>query len=217
MPAGTITALRVQERDSQRVNVFVNGEFALGVSLATLARERLFVGQQLTEEEFARLEQTESADKALHAALRFVEARPRSLAEIRERLHRKGFSPEASASAIARMQELGLADDASFARYWVENRQTYRPRGASALRSELRQKGIAPTVIAQTLEDNELLGDEGARALELGRSVIHKYAGAPDYQTFTRRLGGFLQRRGFGFDTVRPAIEQLWSELHREK
>jgi regulatory protein len=215
MPAGTITALRAQEKDPQRVNVFVDGAYALGVSLTTVSRERLYVGQQLSDEDYARLERTESADKALHTALRAIESRPRSLAELRERLQRKGFAPEASAAAIERMQELGLADDAAFARYWIENRQTYRPRGAGALRSELRRKGVDPTVIGDAIEASDHYGDEGERALSVGRAALHKYSGATDYNVFARRLGGFLQRRGFGFEVVRPAVDKLWQELDR--
>lgn len=217
MPAGTITALRIQERDSQRVNVFIDGAYAIGISLSTLARERLFVGQQLSEADFARLEQTESVDKALHAALRFLELRPRSEAEIRERLRRKGFAPETIAAALERLQHLGLVDDESFARAWVENRQTYRPRGRGALRDELRRKGVAPDIISATLEDAELLGDEHEQALELGRKALRKYASAPDRVTFARRMGGYLQRRGFPPDAVRPVIDQLWREIGGER
>lgn len=213
MPAGTITALRVQERDSQRVNVFVDGAFALGVSLATLTRERLFVGQQLGEEEFERLEHAESADKALHAGMRLIETRPRSLAELRERLSRKGFAPDAVANALERLSDLGLADDTAFARFWVENRQSYRPRGINALRDELRRKGVAQDVIAGAIDESGGRDEEAERAMTLGRAALRKYADAPDYHTFSRKLGGFLQRRGFGFDTVRPVLEQLWREI----
>lgn len=217
MPAGTITALRVQERDSQRVNVFVDGEFAIGVSLATLTRERLFVGQQLSGEDFERLERTESADKALHAAARLLESRPRSLAELRDRLQRKGFAPEAIDRALARLQEMGLVDDASFARYWIESRQNHRPRGVNALRDELRRKGLDKETIAEAIDESGQRDDEGQRALGVARSALRKYADAPDYATFTRRLGGYLGRRGFGFDTIRPIVEQLWAELRQQE
>ena len=78
MPAGKISALRAQAKDPQRVNVFVNGEFAIGVSLTTITKTGLFVGKSISAKEFARIEQIESSDKAYLAALRFLEARPRS-------------------------------------------------------------------------------------------------------------------------------------------
>ena len=212
MPAGKITALRAQAKDPQRVNVFVDGEFALGVSLTTITKTGLHVGKQLSAEEFAKLEQTESGDKAYLAALRFLEARPRSIAEVRTRLGRKDFAPEAIDAAIARLAELELLDDAAFARYWVENRQAYRPRGAGALRDELRRKGVDANVTAEVLDD-ALTSDEAAGAWGLARGALHKYAGSQDRNAFTRRMGSYLQRRGYTFEVIRPIVDQLWAEV----
>jgi regulatory protein len=213
MPAGTITALRAQAKDPQRVNVFVDGEFALGVSLNTISKEGLYVGKALSAEEFARVERAESSDKALHAALRFLEARPRSTFEIRERLRRKEFTDEAIQAAIERLAGLGMIDDAAFARSWVENRQASRPRGVGALRDELRRKGIDRAVTETLLSDETLTGDEEQRAMSVARGALSKYANAPNRAAFQRRLGGYLQRRGFGFDAIGPILETLWSEL----
>jgi regulatory protein len=213
MPEGTITALRYQERDRQRVNVFIDGAFALGVSLETLTSEKLYVGKQLDAEAWARLEGAEQMGKTLQAAWRLLQARPRSVAELRERLQRKQMPPAAIEQAIARLHELEMLDDAAFARFWVENRNTCRPRGPQALRQELSQKGISRDVITATLADEELMGDEHERALTLARGVLGKYAAAADYATFQRRLGGYLQRRGFGYDTIRPIVEALWREV----
>ena len=215
MPAGTITALRAQANDTQRVNVFIDGAFALGVSLTTLSKARLYVGKVLTNEEFEQLEHAEQGSKAYQAALRLLESRPRSTTEIRDRLRRKEFSPEAIEQAVARLSDLGLLDDRTFARLWVENRQTYRPRGPAALRNELRRKGVDRAIVDQVLANDELTGDQSEHAAELARSVVHKYANADSRATFTRRLGGFLQRRGFDFETIRPIVDQLWSELEQ--
>jgi regulatory protein len=210
MPAGTITALRPQEHDSQRVNLYIDHAFALGVSLNTVAREELYVGKQLDAAAWAKLETRESADKALHAALRFIQARPRSAAEVRERLRRKQFASDAIERAISRLSELELLDDVAFARFWVENRNACRPRGQQALRSELSQKGISRETIDAVLADTTP-DDEHTRALTLARGVLPRYASA-DYATFQRRLGGYLQRRGFGYDIVRAVLSTLWEE-----
>ena len=213
MPAGKITALRAQAKDPQRVNVFIDGEFALGVGLTTITKTGLHVGKELSAEEFAKLEQTESGDKAYLAALRFLEARPRSIAEVRARLGRKDYAPEAIDAAIARLAELELLDDTAFARYWVENRQANRPRGAGALRDELRRKGIDADVAAEVLSDDSLTGDESASAWGLARGALRKYAGSADRNAFTRRMGSYLQRRGYTFEVIRPIVDQLWAEV----
>src|SRR5262245_61082688 len=103
MPAGTISALLAQTRDARRVNVVLDGTFALGVSLNTISAEGLYVGKILSDEEYARLEHTESIDKAVHAGLRLLEARPRSTSELRDRLRRKDFADEAIDAAIERL------------------------------------------------------------------------------------------------------------------
>ncbi len=213
MPAGKITALRAQAKDPQRVNVFVDGEFAIGVGLTTITKTGLHVGKQLSDEEFAKLEQIESGDKAYLAALRFLEARPRSIAEVRARLGRKDYAPEAIDAAIMRLAELELLDDAAFARYWVENRQANRPRGTGALRDELRRKGIDADVTAEVLNDDTLTGDEAASAWGLARGALRKYAGSRDRNAFTRRMGSYLQRRGYTFEIIRPIVDQLWAEV----
>lgn len=213
MAAGTITALRAQAHESQRVNLFIDGEFALGVSLNTIAQEGLYVGKVLDEAAWLRLRATEYHNKALQLALRYLDSRPRSAAELRDKLIGKEIPPEAIDSALVRLQELGLVDDAAFARYWVENRQILRPRGTQALRDELRRKGIDRSLIETTVRDEELVGDQSEGAWKLARKALRKYAQSPDKHTFQRRMGGYLQRRGFGFDVIRPILDELWREL----
>lgn len=213
MPAGTITALRAQAHDPQRVNMFIDGEFALGVSLNTITAAGLYVGKALSEAEYDRIAGAESADRALQAAMRYLEARPRSAAEIRARLQRKDFAPEAIDAALGRLGELGLIDDAAFARFWVENRQSCRPRGSGLLRDELRRKGIDRAVADMVLSDESMIGDEDKQIRVLARAALPKYAGSVDRTAFMRRMGGYLQRRGFSFEAIRPVVEQLWSEV----
>ena len=213
MPAGTITALRAQAKDPQRVNVFVSGEFAIGVSLNTISKEGLYVGKTLSAEDYARVERAESGDRAFQAALRLLEARLRSVAELRDRLRRKEFADEQIDAAIERLTGLGMLDDAAFARLWVESRQAVRPRGASVLRDELRRKGIDRTLAEAILSDERLTGGEDERAMQIARGALAKYAGSPNRAAFQRRLGGYLQRRGFGFEIIGPIIDTLWAEL----
>ncbi|NOK60503.1 MAG: RecX family transcriptional regulator [Chloroflexi bacterium AL-W] len=217
MPVGTITSLHAQINDSQRISVFIDGVFALGISLTTLTREGLYVGKVLSEADYQRLEQTETTEKSLYVALRLLSARPRSTAEIRERLQRKGFTATSIEQTVERLRELDLLDDTAFARLWIENRQTHRPRGVNALRDELRRKGVHRDIVEATLQDDQLIGDETEQAITLARSIVHKYSDSPNRTTFARRMGGYLQRRGFNFDIVHSVIDQLWQEIQHQQ
>jgi len=214
MPAGRITALQAQARDSTRVNVFIDGTFALGISLDTLARTGLYVGKALSAEEWVSLEASESGDKAFHAALQLLAVRPRSEHEIRSRLATRGFAPEAAAAALDRLRNLGLVDDLAFARLLVESRLAQRPRGTAALREELNRKGVDRNLAQQVLAEGDIAADEAGRAEQVARAVLRRYS-ATDRPTFQRRLGGYLQRRGFGYETIAPILDRLWNEIHQ--
>jgi regulatory protein len=212
MPAGTITALSMQTGDHERVNVFVDGAFAIGIDLATLQREGLFKGKVLSDDDWARLVRAESDHKAWHAALRLLEARPRAEREIRDRLRRKQFEPEQIDATIARLRDLGLLDDAQFARLWVANRAATSPKGAQALRYELISKGVDRQIAGEIVEDALDPVTEAEMCEQVARKALPRYASSPDRATFQRKLGGLLQRRGFAWDTVGPVLERLWQE-----
>jgi regulatory protein len=89
----------------------------------------------------------------LEAAARFLEARARSIGEVRRRLTSAGYRADLVEGAIIRLSELGMLDDEAFARAWVESRDRARPRGERALADELRLRGVDRTVIAAALDE----------------------------------------------------------------
>jgi regulatory protein len=101
------------------------------------------------------------------AAARFLEARARSVGEVRRRLSQAGYRPELVDGAIGRLTDLGILDDEAFARSWVESRDRARPRGESALRRELMLKGVARDTIDAALEARR----RGERTARLGEAV----------------------------------------------
>ena len=89
----------------------------------------------------------------LEAAARFLEARARSVGEVRRRLTSAGYRADLVDGAIDRMTELGMLDDATFARAWIESRDRARPRGERALSEELRVRGVDRSVIVAALDE----------------------------------------------------------------
>lgn len=151
----------------------------------------------------------------LDAAARFLEARSRSVSEVRRRLTGAGYRVELVEGAIARMVELGMLDDDTFARSWVESRDRARPRGERAIREELRLKGVDRTVIDDVLtERRDAVIDEGDPD-ELSRSpdrvaaerLIERHARAfgrvTDPRKRQQRAYALLARNGFDPETCR--------------
>ncbi len=203
-----ITALKLQKRNPRRVNVYLDGEFAFGLSRMVAAW--LQVGQTLSEEKIQALLAQDAREKAYERALNFLSYRDRSLDEIRQNLKKHQTPDDIIAETLQRLQADGYADDARFARAWVENRNTFRPRGRRALAQELRRKGVQPEIIARVLQENE--ADEEL-ALRAGRKRARRYAALP-WPDFRRKLTAFLARRGFEYAVVAPVVQRLWQELH---
>jgi regulatory protein len=203
---GTITALSAQKRSQNRVNVYLDGEFAFGLAYAAAAR--LHVGQTLSVSEIADLQEIDTVEKAKESAVRFLGYRPRSQAEIQHHLQKKGYSEPTIAAVIERLTAVDLLNDETFARYWVEQRETFKPRGQLALRQELQQKGIDPKIIHQVL----LQTDETAAAQQVAGKKAGQLAGLPEPE-FKHKLGQYLQRRGFPYNIIRAVTDELWTEI----
>ena len=201
-----ITALEPQKRHRDRVSVFLDGEFAFGLPDTEAARLR--VGQTISEQEIAALREIDAISRAFDRAVRLLARRPYSAAEIRRSLASHEVAPAVIDEVLARLETLGYVDDYAFAQYWVENRERFRPRGARALRYELRQKGIADAIIQKALD-----GFDGAESAYAAAQDQARRLRGLDRRTFRTRLSGFLARRGFDYDTVREAVERLVHEL----
>lgn len=208
---GVITAIRAQARDSQRVSLDIDGEFALGVSLDVLAHEALFVGQHLDEPTLARLLASVAFDHAKQVALRLLELRPRSQREISDRLRQRGIDPDTITAVCALLHERGLLDDTAFANYLVEQRRRMHHRGAGAIRTDLRRHGIDTDTIADVSAAHALGSNDHANALAFARKIAPRHRGL-DRITFMRRVGGALQRRGFDTSTMRHVLSIVWQE-----
>ena len=205
-----VTAVVRQPR-RRRVNVFVDGEFALALGRELAAERDLRPGRALTRDELSALAQEDARRSARESALRLLAYRPRSERELRDRLARKGFARGVVNEALGRLRELGYVDDAEFARFYTETQQASRPRSKRLLTGELRWRGVAQETAEEATAE---VSDEEAAYQAAGRRL--RALRGLDYQRFRERLGGFLTRRGFSYGVARSTIERCWAELGGE-
>jgi regulatory protein len=203
-----VTAIEAQKRNPNRVNIYLDDQFAFG--LARIVAAWLQVGQELSEEKVAALQEEDAREVALQKSLHFLSYRVRSIEEVRKNLEKHEIPEAAIQSTLEKLQNAGLLNDHEFARTWIENRNTFRPRGRRALRMELRQKGLPESVIETTLEETT---DEEALALTAARKQLRKLQGL-DWMDFRKKMAGFLGRRGFPYEVVASATRQVWQEEH---
>src|SRR5680860_285549 len=188
---GTITAIEPQRRQTSRANVFIDGKFSFAARVETLARAHVSDGDMLTCQQRDRVLEADAQAAAFDAAISLLASRPRSEREISDRLRRKSFDAPTIEAVLEKLRESKYLDDDAFARFWVENRTSFRPRGEMALRQELRAKGIDREIVDETIAEAGI--DDLAMAIDLAQRKAGSMEHLDD-ATRHRRLIGFLQR-----------------------
>jgi len=206
---GIIT--EIKGRKGKRAGIYIDGRLTLTLNLETVVQEGLRTDTEINPGRLAELAEQDQVYRCREAAIRFLGYRPRSESELRDRLTKRGFNAEIITEVINRLKEQGLVDDAAFARFWTENRESFRPRSQTLTRRELKQKGLAEDVIDQAVGG---INDEENAYLVAGSRA--RRMTITDYQDLRKRLGDYLRRRGFSYETINHTIEKIWRELGKQ-
>ncbi|MBT5876802.1 MAG: regulatory protein RecX [Candidatus Latescibacteria bacterium] len=205
----TIDSVR-KGRIRQRIIRF-ESEPGFTISEETYLRFGLSTGQELNESEQHEIVTEDGVAIARGAAIRLLNTRMRSRAELYQRLLKKDFQADTVERVLDGLTGAGLVNDERFARAWVNDRLRLRPSGLILLRRELKKRGIAESIIAQILsEHNE--DDEIERAWLLLSRRRAQFEGL-DYQTSRRRMSGYLARRGFNGHTMYTVVSRLLDDM----
>lgn len=198
-----ITALKAQKKNPDRVNVYLDGEFAFGVSRFVGAGLR--VGQNLSPGEISRLDDEDTREKAYQTALRFIGYKPRTEREVVKRLESGGYAAEIIYSVLDELRQKEYVNDADYAAQWAETRAHGHPRGRRLIAQELRTKGVADEIIQNALST---LPDEREMAMALGETFFDKNRNLED-RIFIKKMEGVLARKGFDFGVIREIVGEL--------
>jgi regulatory protein len=143
----------------------------------------------------------------LNAAYHYLSYRPRSEGEIRQCLYRRGFANEVAEKIIVKLREQNLSDDFAFARFWKDNRLSFKPKSKRLIKKELRDKKVAAEIIEQVTADI----DDEEIAYKIGSGRMSALAHL-DYPDFYRRLSSYLAYRGFSYEVIKHAATLVWRE-----
>lgn len=209
-----ITKITQQKKDPNRVSIFLDGQFAFGLASKFLIDFDLFKGQELKKKEIAEILRKDVGEKLKGRIYKLVLSRPRSEKEIHDYIQKKlregrykvekKYWQELTTSIVSGLKKLGLINDSEFARWFIDNRKEFKPRGRRLLQMELKQKGIDDSTIQKSLRlDND---DE----LEMAkRLVMKKEKSLMRYNEKKKKekLIALLQRKGFGWDMIQKVVE----------
>lgn len=188
-----------------RMRVYLDGQPAFSLELGIA--DGLSEGQHLSESEFEGLVRASERERAMAAAMRALACRPYSLREMEQKLAQKQFGGETISYTVDNLSARGLLNDGEFAQFWCENRDTFRPRSKALVGLELRRKGVAADAINEATAGM----DDEASAFQAGAKKAKTLKQA-DRNTFYRRLGDYLGRRGYNYAVIQLTINKLWQE-----
>lgn len=206
----TITALKTQKRNPNRINVYLDGEFAFGLS--RLVGAWLTIGQELSDEKIRQLKSQDEGEVALQKAMHYLEYRSRTQQEVSRKLTDLGYEEEVVSEVIDRLKKNQLLSDDEFAKRWVENRTALKPRGHRLMAMELRQKGVGETDIESALSDAP---DDEELAYQAMKHRFHRYA-QMTYDDYQKKASAYLGRKGFSYDVISSVLRQVWNEFQDE-
>jgi len=205
-----ITAISIQARDKNRVNVSVDGKYRFSLDVYQVLELGLKVGREYDEADIVSLEQESQFGKAYSRALEYCFMRPHSIKEVKDYLYRKtmstrtktgeikaGISKDITVRVLDRLLEKGYVDDKKFAHFWIENRSLAKGVSRRKLIAELRIKGISSSIIESELSDT-IRNDDS----EIQKIIAKKRS----HYTDDQKLMAYLSRLGFDYDDIKRAL-----------
>ena len=213
---GKVTDIVLQKKDPARLNIYIDNNFALGISAQLRFEKRLEIGQPLTEKQIQDLIAADQTERLLNKAFNFLSFRPRSEKETRDHLLRKGKLKEIKSdvekkqyetfveAVINKLKKAKQLDDFEFSKWWVEQRIRFNPRGDRLLKNELKSKGVDNEIIDQLLVNNN--EDQIRLATKAADKKIKSYQKL-DSEEIKIKLGQYLARRGFGWEVIKKAVD----------
>lgn len=199
-----ITKIEPQKR-KDRVNIYIDGEFAFGIMEEIQYKYNLSEGMKIDKKYIDEVLMEEEQSKANDQALRFLSYRQRSEKEIIDKLKEKGFQEKIIENTLIYLREYKLVDDLEFAKAFMNDKIYLNKFGPERIKHELFKKGISQEIIQEVLDEDE---DEYHRGLELAKKKLPSYR-KDDRNGKYRKLGGFLQRKGYSYDCIYKILREL--------
>lgn len=198
-----ITKIQPQKND-KRVSIYIDGEFAFGLMVETQYKYNLNEGMDIDNNFIETVLLEEEQLKAKSIALNFLAHRKRTEKEITDKLKEKGFEESIVDKTLVYLKNYGLVDDKDYANSFVKDKVKLNKHGPQRIKYDLYRKGVSQEIIKEVLMED----DEYPRALELAKKKMSSYRN-DDRDKIYRKLGGFLQRRGYSYDCISKVLKEL--------
>ncbi|HEV7301804.1 MAG TPA: RecX family transcriptional regulator [Tepidisphaeraceae bacterium] len=203
-----ITQISEQKRRQNRRNIYLDGAFAFGVNLNVVATFRLREGLSLSAEQVAEIERGEVRQECFDRAIRLLEGRLHSRAELKKKLGRHEYGDAVIEGVLTDLERLNYIDDARFAKSKATTTAQYKHHGKRRAMQELMRAGVKGSVAKAALDEVYDATDPVAEARALAEKQAARLSRL-DPIVAKRRLVGMLQRRGFDYEAIKPVVDAV--------
>ncbi len=204
-----ITKIEQQKKNSNRYSIYIDDEFSFGIHENTLVRFRLAKDMELEQGFIDEVLKEEEQNKANSYALKLLSYRPRSENEIVDKMRDKGYEKNNIDKAISYLKKYDYIDDKEYALTYTRDRMRVKKLGYQRIKAELYQKGVKKEILEEALSELIDKDDEYVRALELAEKKVRSTYKNDDRNAQYRKLGSFLQRKGYSFDTIKKVLNKV--------
>lgn len=198
-----ITSIK-QQKNKDRVNVYLDDKFGFGIDLTNFVLLHLKVDQELSDTEIAEIIKKAEFQKTLDKLLKFAMTRPRSEREVTDWFRHKKVHESLQEDLIEKLRHFDLLDDKKFAKWWVEQRQTFKPKSLRVLKQELRIKGMSQEIVEQVLSKTTI--DEEKMAKELIEKKAYKWSNL-EPRVRRQKISQYLAGKGFSWEVIENVIK----------
>lgn len=193
-----ITKIECQ-KNKEKFNLFVDGQFYSGVLKETAIANNFFVGKKIEQALLDQILIESESKQAFNKASDYLATRLHSKQELRLKLIKKGYKNQAIEIALNKLIEYGYINDATFTELYIQNNSKLSKQ---MLINKLTAKGINRQII-----DNALLNIDNSQELNTAIDLTQKYLKNKDFNLCKTKLYAFLLRKGFTYDIINKAIK----------
>ncbi|KNF10183.1 hypothetical protein CLPU_1c03480 [Gottschalkia purinilytica] len=204
-----ITKIEKHKRNKERYHIYMNDQYYFTVDEDILVKFRLLKGSEFDEDFIESVIKEEEKSRAKNYALKLLNYKRRTEKEIYEKMKEKGYDEENIEFAIEFLKSYNYIDDLEYAKCYVKDKYNLKKLGKQRIKTELYNKGIRDNIINEVIKDVIDDDNEYDKALELARKKLSTTYKNDDKVALYRKLGGFLQRKGYSFDIVKKVLNEL--------
>lgn len=204
-----ITKIEIQKKNKERVNIYLDGEYAFSISAELIYKENIKVKDVVDVERLKSVADKESYIRCKNSALKTIERSYKTEKEVIEKLKIKGYEQKHIEESIKFLKEYKFLNDDYYAEAFIRDKLS--SKGSQRIRQELIKKGISRDTIEKKLygidKDTEKntareLANKKLRVIQKSEKDTYKISG---------KLYRFLISRGYTYDVVKEVVKDVMS------